>query len=131
MLRNFVIRLVINAVALAITERLVAGIAVQGDDIGTLIIVALVFGVINAIVKPILLLLTCPFVVFTLGLFILVVNALMLLLTAAIVPDRFVVADFGQALIGGIVMAIAAMVVEFVLDALGFDEDEKPRKEKR
>lgn len=122
-IRNFIIRLVINAVALYVTASLLPGIHILGDDIGTLVIIALVFGIVNAIVKPIVAILTCPFVILTLGLFIFVINALMLLLTAALLPERFVVDGFGWALGGGIVMGITAIIVEWVLDRLGFDED--------
>jgi putative membrane protein len=122
-IRNFIIRLVINAIALAVTASLLPGIHIVGNDVSTLLVIALVFGVVNAIVKPIVAVLTCPLVILTLGLFIFVINALMLLLTAALVPDRFVIDSFWWAFGGGIVMGITAIIVEWVLDRLGFDED--------
>lgn len=123
--RNFLIRLVINAVALSVTASLLPGITL-GSDTGTLLLVALVFGIVNAVVKPIVKVLTCPFVILTLGLFILVINGLMLLLTSAIIndPARFAVDGFGTALLGGIVMGIVAVIVEWVLDRIGLDEDD-------
>lgn len=120
-MRNFLIRLIINAIAIAITAELLPGISVNGG-IGTLLLIALVFGVINAIVKPILMVLTCPFVILTLGLFILVINGLLLLLTSSILGNSFVVDGFWTAFIGGIVMGIAAMVVDWALDQVGLDE---------
>jgi putative membrane protein len=123
LIRNFIIRLVINAVALYVTASILSGIHIANDDVGTLLVIALVFGIVNAFVKPIVKLLTCPLVILTLGLFIFVVNALMLLLTAAIVPDRLTVENFGWAVVGGIVMGIVAIIVEWILDRLGFDED--------
>jgi len=87
-----------------------------------------VFGIVNAIVKPILLLLTCPFVIITLGLFILVINGLMLLLTSALLGNSFVVDGFGTAIIGGIVMGIAAMVVEWILGQAGMDDHAPERR---
>lgn len=122
-IRNFIIRLVINAVALTITASLLPGIHILGDDLGTLILIALVFGIVNAIVKPIVAVLTCPLVILTLGLFIFVINALMLQLTASLLPDRFAIDSFGTALLGGIVMGITAIIVEWILARLGFDED--------
>ena len=121
-IRNFIIRLVINAAALGITAYLLKGITI-GGGIGTLLLVALVFGIINALIKPILILLTCPAVILTLGFFILVINALLLMLTSAIVgAANFRVDNFGWAVIGGIVMGIVALVVEWVLTRLGFDD---------
>lgn len=122
--RNFIIRLVINAIALYITASILPGIHIGDDSAGTLLLIALVFGVINAIVKPIVTLLTCPMVLLTLGLFSLVINALMLLLTASIVgPERFQVDGFWTAFLGGIVMAIVSMIVEWALKQVGLGED--------
>jgi putative membrane protein len=89
-IRNFIIRLVINAIALYVTASILPGIHIVNNEIGTLLVIALVFGIVNAVIKPIVKILTCPLVILTLGLFIFVINALMLLLTAALVPDRFV-----------------------------------------
>lgn len=123
LIRNFIIRLVINAVALYITASILPGIHIVNNEVGTLLVIALVFGIVNAFVKPIVKLLTCPLVILTLGLFIFVINALMLMLTAALLPDRLTVENFGWALLGGIVMGIAAIIVEWVLKSVGFDED--------
>ena len=124
MIRNFIIRLIINAIALAVTASLLPGIQLRDDSLGTLLVVALVFGVINAFVKPIVKLLTCPMIILTLGLFSLVINALMLLLTSALLPDRFFVENFGWAFLGGIVIAVVAMVAETVFDRTGLSDDD-------
>src|SRR5579871_5888671 len=97
-IRNFIIRLIINMIAIAITAKLLPGIHVNGG-VGTLLIVALVFGIINAIIKPILIVLTCPAVILTLGLFILVINGVLLLLTSAVLGSSFTVDGFGTAFI--------------------------------
>ncbi|MFN8452734.1 MAG: phage holin family protein [Anaerolineae bacterium] len=123
LIRNFIIRLVINAVALYVTASILPGIHIVNNEVGTLLVIALVFGIVNALVKPIVKILTCPLVILTLGLFIFVINALMLMLTAALLPDRLTVENFGWALLGGIVMGIAAIIVEWVLKSVGFDED--------
>lgn len=124
MIRNFLIRLIINAVALYVTASVLPGIHVS-TEVGGLLLVALVFGVVNAIIKPIVAVLTCPLTILTLGLFIFVINALMLLLTSSLIndPNRFFVDGFGWAVVGGIVMGIVAILVEAVLDRLGLGED--------
>src|SRR6266542_461155 len=85
-MKNLVIRLLANAVALAVAAWVVGGITLQGSTTGrrilTLLIVAAIFGVVNAVVKPVAKLLSLPFIILTLGLLIFVINALMLLLTS-------------------------------------------------
>jgi putative membrane protein len=129
-MRGFLVRLLINMVAISLTAELLPGIVVNGG-FGTLLLVALVFGIVNAIVKPILILLTCPAVILSLGLFILVINGLMLMLTSSLLGDRFFVDGFGTAFIGGIVMGILALIIEAALRALGFEDEEEIAKRKR
>jgi putative membrane protein len=124
-MRNFIIRVFINAVAIAIAASLLPGITVTNDDIGTLLIIGLVFGIVNALVKPILIILTCPAVIVTLGLFLLVINGLMLLLTASLIPDRLQVEGLGSAILGGIIMGIVGMVIESVLR---LDDDKRDKQ---
>ena len=114
-MRGFLIRVIINAIAIAIAASLLPGIHVTNNDIGTLLIIALVFGIVNALVKPILVVLTCPAIIVTLGLFLLVINGLMLLLTASLIPDRLQVEGLGSAILGGIIMGLVGMVLESVL----------------
>ncbi|HLU76954.1 MAG TPA: phage holin family protein, partial [Burkholderiales bacterium] len=87
MLKNFLLRMVINAFALAVVVTVLPQhIHIVGSDrqneMLILLGIALIFGLVNAIVKPILTFLTCPFILFTLGLFLLVINGLMFMLTA-------------------------------------------------
>ncbi len=82
---------------------------------GTYLWIALIFGVVNAIVGPILRLLSLPFVLLTLGLFLLVINAALLGLTAAI-SDRLSVDGFGTAVLGGLILAVAGWVADQLLD---------------
>ena len=84
-------------------------------EFGTYLWIGLLFGVVNAIVGPILRLLSLPFVVLTLGLFLLVVNAALLGLTAAI-SDRLTVDGFGTAIVGGLILAVAGWVADQLLD---------------
>ena len=114
-MRGFIIRLLVNAAALAVAAFLLPGI-----DYGSatdLLLVALVFGIVNALIKPIVTLLTCPLVLLTLGLFTLVINALMLLLTNAIsgvLKLNFTVEGFATAFVGGLIITL----VSFALNAL-------------
>jgi putative membrane protein len=109
---KFLVRVIINAVAIAITASLLSGIHVENNDLGTLLIIGLVFGIVNAILKPILIFLTCPAVILSLGLFILVINGVMLMITDSLVGDRLTVDGFGTAILGGIIMGILGMIME-------------------
>ena len=110
-LRDFVMRIIINMVAIVITAMLIPGIAVN-DQLMPLFVVALIFGIVNALVKPILTLLTCPAVVLTLGLFLLVINGIVLQLTAYFSGGRLTVDGFWPAFLGGIIIAFVNMVLE-------------------
>jgi putative membrane protein len=116
---RFLIRLLITAAALWVAVRLVDGISYTGPVLH-LLGVALVFGAVNAVVRPVLKMLTCPLIVLTLGLFALVLNALMLLLTSALASAlgwRFHVDGFIPAFIGGLVIGITSFVLNlFVAD---------------
>jgi putative membrane protein len=102
---GFLIRLAIGAFGLWVAQSLVSGISIEGTS--TLILAAFLLGIVNAVVRPIFVLLTLPLTLLTLGLFLLVVNALMLELVAALVPG-FHVASFGSALLGSIVVSIVS-----------------------
>src|SRR3954447_9753774 len=84
-------------------------------EFGTYLWIALIFGIVNAIVGPILRLLSLPFVLLTLGLFLLVINAALLGLTA-LLSDRLTIDGFGTAVIGGLILAIASWVADQLLD---------------
>ena len=112
---KFLLRVIINAIAIAITANLLPGIHIVNQDLGTLLVIGLIFGIVNALVKPLLSLLTCPFIILTLGLFILVINGAMLLLTANLSGGRLIVDGFWWAVGGGIIMGIVGLVLESVL----------------
>jgi putative membrane protein len=119
---GFVVRVLINGVAIWLATLLLSGLTVVGGDstaqhVGVILLVALIFGIVNAVVKPVVALLSLPLYVLTLGLFTLVVNALMLMLTAWITERAnwgLRVDDFWTALVGGLIIA----VVSFVLSVL-------------
>jgi putative membrane protein len=84
-------------------------------ELGTYLWLGLIFGVVNAVVGPVLRLLSLPFVVLTLGLFLLVINAALLGLTAAL-TDRLTIDGFVTAVLGGLILAVAGWVADQVLD---------------
>ena len=84
-------------------------------EFGTWVWIALIFALVNAVVGPVLRLLGLPFVLLTLGLFLLVINAALLGLTA-VLTDRLDVTSFGSAVLGGLLLAIGGWVVDQVLD---------------
>lgn len=119
---RFLIRVVVNAVALAVATWLLAGITLTGAGAATrtvdLLLVAVVFGVVNAVVRPVVRLLSLPLIIVTLGLMLFVVNALMLLLTSALSGGLglgFHVDGFGTALLGALVVTVATWLVELAL----------------
>ncbi len=105
---EFAIRILVNAVLLFLVGRLVSGIEVR--DGKAAVWGALALGVANWLVRPVLVLLTLPVTVLTLGLFLLVINAAMLMLAAAFV-DGFEVEDFGSAIVGSLVFAVMNFLV--------------------
>jgi putative membrane protein len=126
---HVLLRLLINAAALWVATRTVSGITYTGDG-ASLFGVALVFGVLNVLIKPILFLLSFPFVVLTLGLFTLVINAVMLRLTAAASDALglgFAVDGFEAALKGALVVTL----VSFGLSMFVSDNNAPPQKEAR
>jgi putative membrane protein len=84
-------------------------------EYGSYLWIGLLFGVVNALVGPVLRLLSLPFVLLTLGLFLLVVNAALLGLTAAI-TDRLTIDGFGTAVIGGLILAVVGWAADQLLD---------------
>jgi putative membrane protein len=110
-------RLLINAVALWVAVRFIPGISFTGNPV-LLLGVALVFGVVNSVVKPLVTLLSLPAVLLTLGIFLLVINALMLWFTGWISSRLglgFSVNGFGAAFLGGIVVGLVAWALSVFL----------------
>lgn len=112
---DLLIRILLSTVAVLVTAMLLPG--VHAPDLTTALLVAVVLGFLNAVVKPLLMLLTLPVTVLTLGLFVLVINAAMVMLAARIVPG-FTVNGFWWALIFSVVMwAVQSLL--FRLDRRG------------
>ena len=115
-MREFVIRVLINAVAIAVTAMLIPNIHIANNDMSTLLVIGLIFGVVNSLLKPLLILLTCPAVILSLGLFIFVINGVMLLITDSIAGERLVIeGGIFTAVLGGMVMGGVSMLLETVL----------------
>ncbi|MER5178593.1 phage holin family protein [Streptomyces sp. NPDC002896] len=119
---NFLVKTLANAGALAVAVWLLDKITLTGDNTGskvlTLIIVALLFGLVNFLVKPVVKVLTFPLFILTLGLITLVVNALMLLLTswlAGKLDVSFHVEGFWTAVLGGLIISIVSWALNVVL----------------
>ena len=112
-MQNFVIRLFVNALALSAAAWLVPGITLSGS-FGDVLLVALVFGLVNAFLKPLVLLLSLPFLLLTLGLFAFVVNGAMLLLTARL-TEHLAVSGIGAAILGSLVISVVSAVLGGVL----------------
>ena len=123
MLLNFALRTVINAVALWVAAWAIPGITFGGGSTGqvvwTVVLVALIFGILNAFIKPIIKLISLPLIILTLGLFVFIVNALMLQLTSWLAGkfdlpfhvDEF----FWDAVLGGLIITFVSMVIGLLL----------------
>ncbi|MFH9420229.1 phage holin family protein [Streptomyces sp. NPDC017529] len=121
-MKNFVVKTIANAAALAVAIWLLKDITLTGENTGrkalTLVLVALIFGVVNFVVKPVVKLLSLPLFILTLGLITLVINALMLLLTSWL-ADKFHLAfhveGFWTAVLGGVIVSIVSWAMHMVL----------------
>ena len=121
MLKRFVIKVVVMAGVFWLVDQLLSGITVIGNPdaplgkVGTFLWIALIFAVVNAFIGPIVRLLSLPFVVLTLGLFLLVVNAALLGLTA-LLTDRLEVDGFVAAVVGGLLLAIGGWAADQIAE---------------
>jgi putative membrane protein len=123
-MRGFLLRVVIVAAGLWVASAIVLGVEI--NDGWTLLLAALVLGIVNAIVRPVVILLTLPLTILTLGLFLLVINAAMLSLVAWIL-DGMTVAGFWSAFFGAIVIAITGWLVTWFIGDRGSVERMAPR----
>src|SRR6202167_1296584 len=107
-MEGFLIRAVVVGIGLWLASKIVGGIAFSST--GTLIAAALLLGIVNAFVRPIIIILTLPLTLLTLGLFLLVINALMIMLVAWFLPG-FLVAGFWSAVFAAIVVSLTSWVM--------------------
>lgn len=108
------VRIFINAAALWAAAGLISGISLS-EEIGSIIVVAAVFGIINAVLKPVAKLLTFPAIILSLGLFTLVINALLLQLTDSL-TSALSVDGFGTAVLGAIVISVVSWALSMMLE---------------
>lgn len=125
MLARLIIRWLINVLALLAAVYLIPGVEFVGERWWMLIIVAAIFGLVNALIRPIVLVFSCPLLILTLGLFTLIVNAAMLSLTGWISTEvfnlGFVVQDPWAAILGALVVSVVSFVLTLLL------REERPR----
>ncbi|MEB2285207.1 MAG: hypothetical protein B6D46_07625 [Polyangiaceae bacterium UTPRO1] len=113
---GFFVRLLIAALGLWLAQALVPGVEIRGA--GTLLVAALLLGLVNAVVRPLVVILTLPITVVTLGLFLWVVNAMMLALVAALLVG-FTLSGFGSALLGALVVSITGWIASWYVGSSG------------
>ncbi len=116
-MRSLLLHWILNAAALWVAAALIPGLDFTGGP-GRLLLVAAVFGVVNSTIRPLLTVLTCPLIVITLGLFTLVINALMLLLTGWLSESwnlGFSVSGFWSAFFGGLVVGLVSVILSLAL----------------
>ena len=116
-MNKFLIRIIINGFALYAAVALVSGIQPQNPNPISYVWLALIFGVLNALLKPILKFLTCPFILLTLGLFTLIINTGLFYLTGWIGQQfavGFTITNFWAALLGALIVSIVSMFLEVI-----------------
>lgn len=109
---GILIRLIINAIAVYVTAVLLSA-GVRVPDLTTALVVAIVLGIVNTFVKPVLILFTLPINILSLGLFTFVINAVIILLVSRLVPS-FTVASFWWALAFGLVLSVVGWVLNSI-----------------
>jgi putative membrane protein len=115
-MRSLLLHWVFNAIALWVAAYFLQGLDFNGDIV-RLLLVAAVFGVVNSLLRPVLAVLTCPLIVLTLGLFTLVINALMLMVTGWLSSRwdlGFTVAGFWPAFWGGLIIGIVSLILSLL-----------------
>lgn len=113
LLGRIIVGIIVNGLAIGITAAVLPGIHIQPFGIGALLLLGLVFGVINTLIRPVVSLLSLPITILTLGVFQLVLNALLLYLGSLFVSN-LKIDNFWWALLGGIVMGIVGAILEWI-----------------
>jgi putative membrane protein len=108
-MKSLILHLVLTATAILVVAQVVGGVQVSG--FGAALIGALILGFVNAFVRPVMILLTLPLTIVTLGLFLFVLNAFMLWLVAALVPG-FQISGFGAALLGSLLLTVLNILID-------------------
>ncbi len=119
---NLLFRWALNAAALWLTVQLNVGLSMDREGLGPLLIAALVLGLVNAVVRPIMIVLTLPLTFLTLGLFLLIVNGLAIGVVAVLTPLQ--VSGFGGAVLGALVLTVIGAVLSRL-----FTDDRRRQRE--
>jgi putative membrane protein len=117
---QLVVRWMVLALGVTLATKIVPGIAYE--DTSTLVVVVILLSFLNAVLKPLLVLFTLPFIIFTMGLGIVLINALLFLLVSRLV-DGFFVESFGSALLGAIIVSVTNLVLSTALRSPKNDDD--------
>lgn len=115
-MRGFLVRLLITALGLWVADRLLPGIEITGT--GALLVSALLLGIVNAVIRPIILILTLPLTVLTLGLFVLIVNGISLAIAAWLVPG-FHIAGLWPATLGALIVGVTGWLASAFVGGSG------------
>ena len=115
-MKGLLVRLLVTALGLWAATAIVPGVTIHG--LGSLIGAALLLGLVNAVIRPIILILTLPLTLLTLGLFIFVVNGISLALVAWLMPG-FTLSGFGAAILGSIVVGLTGWVASIFIGSTG------------
>ncbi len=114
-MREFLTRVLINAIAIAVTAMMIPNIHVLNNDISTLLVIGLLFGLVNSLLKPLLMFLMFPMILFSLGLFIFVINGMMLLIVDSLAGERLIIeGGIWTAIMGGLVMGAVSIVLDWL-----------------
>ncbi|MCI0396009.1 MAG: phage holin family protein [Chloroflexi bacterium] len=129
---RFLLRWAINTIALWAAVEFVPGIHHEGSGF-SLLLIALIFGLVNALIRPLLVLLTCPFIILTMGLFILIVNTIMLSLTAWLAGPEVLdlgltIEGFWPTFLGALVISIISGVINAVVKDASEEEKRPPKR---
>jgi len=117
---RLLIRLAVNAIALWVAFQIVPGLEHTAESGTSLVIIALVFGLVNALVRPIIILLTCPLIILTLGFFVLIINTIMLSITIWLAgPDMLNLGlsstGFWATFFGAVVISVVSGVINLLI----------------
>jgi putative membrane protein len=110
-LKRFITSWLINTLAVLVAVYVVPGVQFENHNFWTPFVTSLVLGILNAFIRPIMMLLALPLLIFTLGLFMLVINALLLKLVGVLLDPYFVVKDFWSAFLGALVISLVSLAL--------------------
>ena|ERR1035437_4161689 len=113
-MRKFIKSWAINTLAVLVAVYMVPGIHFKDERLWTPFVTSLVLGILNAFIRPILMLLALPLLIFTLGLFTLVINALLLYFVSFLLGNYFAIDSFGAAFLGALAISIVSMLLNLI-----------------